>query len=194
MVVRLFNLAAPLILSLQTQRFLSVSFLYIKPTSWSSCFLTTLQIKGKRKASSLAEDSIKSALENYKKKKAVADAATETSSSPIRRRSKSVVKLHHQHHKADAFVIGGSIRNHQYGSASSDDTGIEPEQEETALSLMMLSRDLSFEKGHNSVVNHSLSESSDYYSVILETKSSSGEHVKSFNVKKVEEFCKNDKS
>ncbi|KAL0661352.1 hypothetical protein Bca4012_098189 [Brassica carinata] len=110
------------------------------------------------------------------------------------RRSKSVVKLHHQHHKADAFVIGGSIRNHQYGSASSDDTGIEPEQEETALSLMMLSRDLSFEKGHNSVVNHSLSESSDYYSVILETKSSSGEHVKSFNVKKVEEFCKNDKS
>ncbi|KAL0661351.1 hypothetical protein Bca4012_098188 [Brassica carinata] len=75
MVVRLFNLAAPLILSLQTQRFLSVSFLYIKPTSWSSCFLTTLQIKGKRKASSLAEDSIKSALENYKKKKAVADAA-----------------------------------------------------------------------------------------------------------------------
>ncbi|CAN6839537.1 hypothetical protein YC2023_053833 [Brassica napus] len=53
---------------------------------------------------------------------------------------------------------------------------------------------LSFKKGHNSVVNHSLSESLDDYYVILETKSSSGEQVKSFNVKKVEEFCKKDKS
>ncbi|KAL0798988.1 hypothetical protein Bca101_054163 [Brassica carinata] len=106
---------------------------------------------------------------------------TEASSSPIRRRSKRVVK--HQH----AFAVGGSIMNHQYGSASSDDTGIEPEQEEMALSLMMLSRDSSFKKGHNMVVN-SLAESSDNYSVILETKSSSGEQLK-----KVEEFCKKDK-
>ncbi|KAF8088770.1 hypothetical protein N665_0530s0025 [Sinapis alba] len=113
---------------------------------------------------------------------------TEASSSPIKRRPKRVVKLHHHH---DAFVVGGSIMN-QYGSASSDDTGIEPEQEEMALSLMMLSRDSSFKKGHNMVVN-SLAESSDNYSVTLETKSSSREQLKSFNVKKVDEFCKKDK-
>ena len=88
---------------------------------------------------------------------------TEASSSPTRRRSKR--------------VVGGSIMN-QYGSASSDDTGIEPEQEEMALSLMMMSRDSSFKKGHN------MAESSDY-SVILETKSSSGEQLK--------KFCKQDK-
>ncbi|XP_009110025.1 zinc finger protein ZAT9 [Brassica rapa] len=96
---------------------------------------------------------------------------TEASSSPIRRRSKR--------------VVGGNIMN-QYGSASSDDTGIEPEQEEMALSLMMMSRDSSFKKGHNMVVN-SLAESSDNYSVILETKSSSGEQLK-----KVDECCKKD--
>ncbi|KAJ4872844.1 C2H2-like zinc finger protein [Raphanus sativus] len=111
---------------------------------------------------------------------------TEASSSPMRRRSKRAVK-HQHHYKSDAFVVGGSITN-QYGSASSDDTGIEPEQEEMALSLMMLSRDSSFKKGHNMVVNHSLAESSDNYSVILETKSSSGEQLK-----RVEEFCKKDK-
>ncbi|CAH8349785.1 unnamed protein product [Eruca vesicaria subsp. sativa] len=109
---------------------------------------------------------------------------TEASSSPIRRRSKKVVK---HHHESDAFVVGGSIMNHQYGSASFDDFKVEPEQEEMALSLMMMSRDSSFKKGHNMVVN-SVAESSDNYSVILETKSSSGEQLK-----KVEEFCKKDK-
>ncbi|CDY61623.1 BnaA08g19810D [Brassica napus] len=57
---------------------------------------------------------------------------------------------------------------------------------EMALSLMMMSRDSSFKKGHNMVVN-SLAESSDNYSVILETKSSSGEQLK-----KVDECCKKD--
>ncbi|ESQ34290.1 hypothetical protein EUTSA_v10009600mg [Eutrema salsugineum] len=109
---------------------------------------------------------------------------TEASSSPIRRRSKRVVK---HHHKADdAFVDG------QSDSASSDASEIEPEQEEMALSLMMLSRDSSFKKGHNLVVN-SLAESSDNNSVILETKSSSGEQLKMVNVKNVEESCKKEK-
>ncbi|CDY16170.1 BnaA09g29040D [Brassica napus] len=105
---------------------------------------------------------------------------TEASSSPIRRRSKRAVN-HHHNHKDDAFV-----------DASSDADEIEPEQEETALSLMMLSRDSSFKKAHNLVVN-SLAESSDNNSVILETKSSSGEQLKILNVKNVEEFCKKDK-
>ncbi|KAF8095750.1 hypothetical protein N665_0323s0016 [Sinapis alba] len=113
---------------------------------------------------------------------------TEASMSPIRRRSKRVVK-HHHHHKDDGFVVGGSIMN-QNDSASSDDSEIETEQEQMALSLMMLSRDDSgFKKGHNLVVN-SLAESSDNNSVILETKSSSGEQLKIFKVK---EFCKKDK-
>ncbi|KAL0800071.1 hypothetical protein Bca101_055246 [Brassica carinata] len=107
---------------------------------------------------------------------------TEASLSPIRRSSKRVVK-HHHHHRADAFVVG-------YDSASSDDSEIETEQEQMALSLMMLSRDDSgFKKGHNLVVN-SLAESSDNNSVILETKSSSGEQLKTFKVK---EFCKKEK-
>ncbi|CAH8390156.1 unnamed protein product [Eruca vesicaria subsp. sativa] len=117
---------------------------------------------------------------------------TEASSSPIRRRSKRAVKQYHHHHKADAFVDGGSIMDQADSAASSDASEIEPEQEETALSLMMLSRDSSFKKGHNLVVN-SLAESSDNNSVILETKSSSGEQLKILNVKNVEEFCKKDK-
>ncbi|XP_018437727.1 uncharacterized protein LOC108810094 [Raphanus sativus] len=113
---------------------------------------------------------------------------TEASMSPTRRRSKRVVK-HHHHHKDDGFVVGGSIMN-QYDSASSDESEIETEQEQMALSLMMLSRDSSgFKKGHNLVVN-SLAESSDNNSVILETKSSSGEQLKIFEVK---ELCKKDK-
>ncbi|CAN7043552.1 unnamed protein product [Brassica oleracea var. botrytis] len=112
---------------------------------------------------------------------------TEASSSPIRRRSKRAVK-HHHNHKADAFVDGDSIMDQSDSSASE----IEPEQEETALSLMMLSRDSSFKKVRNLVVN-SLAESSDNNSVILETKSSSGEQLKILNVKNVEEFCKKDK-
>ncbi|KAF8103854.1 hypothetical protein N665_0183s0031 [Sinapis alba] len=117
---------------------------------------------------------------------------TEASSSPIRRRSKRAVKHHHDH-KADAFVDGGSIMDQSDLSASSDASEIEPEQEETALSLMMLSRDDSgFKKGHNLVVN-SLAESSDNNSVILETKSSSGEQLKILNVKNVEELRKKDK-
>ncbi|CAH2033877.1 unnamed protein product [Thlaspi arvense] len=115
---------------------------------------------------------------------------TEASSSPIRRRSKRVVKHHHR--ADDAFVVGGTIMN-QSDSASSDASEIEPEQEEMALSLMMLSRDSSFKKGYNLVVN-SLAESSDNNSVILETKSSSGEQLKMFNVKSVnEEFRKKNK-
>ncbi|KAF2556585.1 hypothetical protein F2Q68_00014121 [Brassica cretica] len=112
---------------------------------------------------------------------------TEASSSPIRRRSKRAVK-HHHNHKADAFVDGDSIMDQSDSSASE----IEPEQEETALSLMMLSRDSSFKKVRNLVVN-SLAESSDNNSVILETKSSSGEQLKILHVKNVEEFCKKDK-
>ncbi|KAL0705192.1 hypothetical protein Bca4012_071617 [Brassica carinata] len=112
---------------------------------------------------------------------------TEASSSPIRRRSKRAVK-HHHNHKAYAFVDGDSIMDQSDSSASE----IEPEQEETALSLMMLSRDSSFKKVRNLVVN-SLAESSDNNSVILETKSSSGEQLKILNVKNVEEFCKKDK-
>ncbi|WZZ16669.1 hypothetical protein YC2023_109758 [Brassica napus] len=116
---------------------------------------------------------------------------TEASSSPIRRRSKRAVN-HHHNHKDDAFVDGGGIMDRSDSSASSDADEIEPEQEETALSLMMLSRDSSFKKAHNLVVN-SLAESSDNNSVILETKSSSGEQLKILNVKNVEEFCKKDK-
>ncbi|CAN6887816.1 unnamed protein product [Brassica oleracea] len=112
---------------------------------------------------------------------------TEASSSPIRRRSKRAVK-HHHNHKADAFVDGDSIMDQSDSSASE----IEPEQEETALSLMMLSRDSSFKKVRNLVVN-SLAESSDNNSVILETKSSSGEQLKILHVQNVEEFCKKDK-
>ncbi|CAH8253502.1 unnamed protein product [Arabidopsis lyrata] len=114
---------------------------------------------------------------------------TEASSSPIRRRSKRVVVKHH--HK-DAFVVGGNGIMNQSISASSDASEIEPEQEEMARSLMMLSRDSSFKKEHNLVVN-SLAESSDNNSVILETKSSSGEQLKMFNVKNVEEYCKKNK-
>ncbi|CAH8390900.1 unnamed protein product [Eruca vesicaria subsp. sativa] len=117
---------------------------------------------------------------------------TEDSTSPIKRRSKRAVKHHHHHHhhKADGLVVGGSIMN-QYDSASSDESEIEPEQEQMALSLMMLSRDDSgFKKGHNLVVN-SLAESSDNNSVILETKSSSGEQLK--KIFKVNEFRKKDK-
>ncbi|CAA7036279.1 unnamed protein product [Microthlaspi erraticum] len=116
---------------------------------------------------------------------------TEASSSPIRRRSKRVVKHHHHHHNRAAFVVGGGeTLMDQSNSASSDASEIEPEQEEMALSLMMLSRDSSsFKKGHNLVVS-SLAESSDNNSVILETKSSSGEQLKIFNV---EEFCEKNK-
>ncbi|KAL0695379.1 hypothetical protein Bca4012_062559 [Brassica carinata] len=118
---------------------------------------------------------------------------TEASSSPIRRRSKRAVK-HHHHHKADAFVDGGSIMDQSDSSAASSDASeIQPELEETALSLMMLSRDSSFKKGHNFVFVNSLAESSDNNSVILETKSSSGEQLKILNMKNVEEFCKKDK-
>ena len=105
---------------------------------------------------------------------------TEASLSTIRRRSKRAVKHHH----------GSSIMI-QYDAASFDESDIEPEQEQMALSLMMLSRDDSgFKKGHNLVVN-SFAESSDNNSVILETKSSSGEQLK--KIFKVKEFCKKDK-
>ncbi|CAF2161242.1 BnaA07g09440D [Brassica napus] len=105
---------------------------------------------------------------------------TEASLSTIRRRSKRAVKHHH----------GSSIMN-QYDAASSDESEIEPEQEQMALSLMMLSRDDSgFKKGHNLVVN-SFAESSDNNSVILETKSSSGEQLR--KIFKVKESCKKDK-
>ncbi|KAL1198368.1 Zinc finger protein ZAT9 [Cardamine amara subsp. amara] len=104
---------------------------------------------------------------------------TEASSSPIRRRSKRALVKHHHHNKA-GFVVDGGIMD-QFNSTSSDASEIEPEQEEMALSLMMLSRDSSFKKGH------SHSESSDNNSVILETKSSTGEQLK---MKNVEDLCK----
>ncbi|KAJ0253272.1 hypothetical protein HA466_0109840 [Hirschfeldia incana] len=107
---------------------------------------------------------------------------TEASMSPTRRRPKRVVK-HNHHHKDDGFEVG-------YDSASSDESEIETEQEQMALSLMMLSRDDSgFKKGHTLFVN-SFAESSDNNSVVLETKSSSGEQLK---ISKVKEFCKKDK-
>ncbi|CAN8291562.1 unnamed protein product [Cochlearia groenlandica] len=114
---------------------------------------------------------------------------TEGSSSPIRRRSKRVVKHHHNE------CGSSSIMMNQSNSASSDDSEIEPEQEEMALSLMMMSRDSSFKKGHHGLVLNSVAESSDNNSVILETKSSSGEQIKKiFEVKNVvDEFCKKDK-
>ncbi|KAJ0257790.1 C2H2-like zinc finger protein [Hirschfeldia incana] len=131
------------------------------------------------------------------REKAVMDSQsdTEASSSPIRRRSKRAVKHHHHNHKADdAFVDGGgSIMDQSDSVASSVASEIEPEQEEAALSLMMLSRDSSFKKEHNLVFVNSRAESSDNNSVILETKSSSGEQLKILNVKNVEEFCKKDK-
>ncbi|XP_010477841.1 PREDICTED: uncharacterized protein LOC104756882 [Camelina sativa] len=115
---------------------------------------------------------------------------TEASSSPIRRRSKRVVVKHH--HKA-AFVVGDDNGTmNQFNSAYSDASEIEPEQKEMALSLMMLSMDSGFKKGHNLVVN-SFAESSDNNSVILETKSSSGERLKMVNVNNVEAFCNKNK-
>ncbi|EOA39182.1 hypothetical protein CARUB_v10012148mg [Capsella rubella] len=114
---------------------------------------------------------------------------TEASSSPIRRRSKRVVVKHH--YKAN-FLVGDNGIMNQSNSAYSDASGIEPEQQEMAMSLMLLSMDSSFKKGHNLVVN-SFAESSDNNSVILETKSSSGEQLKMFNVNNVEELCKKNK-
>ncbi|XP_010527735.1 PREDICTED: uncharacterized protein LOC104805032 isoform X1 [Tarenaya hassleriana] len=91
---------------------------------------------------------------------------SETSSTTIRRRSKRVMKRHR------AFVV------HRSCSASEVE---QEEQEELALCLMMLSRDYSnFKKVQNFV--NCVGESSDTNSVILETKSSSGElkHVGGF--------------
>ncbi|ESQ34288.1 hypothetical protein EUTSA_v10007938mg [Eutrema salsugineum] len=85
---------------------------------------------------------------------------TETSSARIRKRSKRVMRQSNS----------GSFSNGSSSSASE----IDQEHKNTALSLMMMSRD---SKGHNLVVN-SMAESSENNSVILETKSSSGEHLK----------------
>ncbi|XP_010532588.1 PREDICTED: uncharacterized protein LOC104808577 [Tarenaya hassleriana] len=111
---------------------------------------------------------------------------TETSSAPIRRRSKRVTKPH------KAFVLGDVNQSSSVSFAngnSSSVSEIEQEQEELALCLMMLSKDSSFRKAHN--LGNSLGESSDNNSVILETKSLSSGDLKIVNVKDAGEFCCN---
>ncbi|CAH2033878.1 unnamed protein product [Thlaspi arvense] len=89
------------------------------------------------------------------------DSDTETSSAPTRKRSKRVMT---KQSNFESFSDGDS------SSASEVDL----EDKDTALSLMMMSSD---SKGRNLGVN-SLAESSENNSVILETKSSSGEQLK----------------
>ncbi|VVB08908.1 unnamed protein product [Arabis nemorensis] len=93
---------------------------------------------------------------------------TETSSSPTRKRSNKVMKRSN----SESFTNGSS-------STASE---IDQEDKDGALSLVIMSRESSFKKGHDLVVN-SLAESSDNNSVIVETKPSSGEQLKMFNVK-----------
>ncbi|EOA40468.1 hypothetical protein CARUB_v10009193mg [Capsella rubella] len=94
---------------------------------------------------------------------------TETYSAPTGKRSKRVMRRSN----SESFSSGSL-------SFASD---IDQEDGEGAYTLVMLSRDFSYKKKCNLVMN-SLGESSDNNSGIVETKSSSGEELKTLNVKK----------
>ncbi|CAL9216246.1 unnamed protein product [Arabidopsis halleri] len=98
------------------------------------------------------------------------DTETETSSAPIRKRSKRVLM---KRSNSESFSNG----------SLSFVSEIDQEVRDAAYTLMMLySGSRSFKKRRNLVMN-SLGESSDNDSAVVETRSSSGDELKIFNVK-----------
>ncbi|KAL5759396.1 hypothetical protein ACOSQ2_018234 [Xanthoceras sorbifolium] len=112
------------------------------------------------------KDKVKTGFEDYMedttdgKRKLIMDSEsdTETSAPSRTRRSK----------KMEYKTIGVRSSSFDIANGSSSVSGIEQEQEEVAICLMMLSRDSSHKKGFNS-----FADSSDNNSVVLEAKSSS---------------------
>ncbi|KAG7655539.1 Zinc finger C2H2 superfamily [Arabidopsis suecica] len=99
------------------------------------------------------------------------DTESETSSAPMRKRSKRV-------------VIQSNSESLSNGS-SSFGSEIDQERRDGAYNLMMLSSDSSSFKKRRNMVMNSLGESSDNNSAIVENKSSSGDEFKIMNVKNV---------
>ncbi|CAH8253504.1 unnamed protein product [Arabidopsis lyrata] len=98
------------------------------------------------------------------------DTETETSSAPIRKRSKRVVM---KRSNSESFSNG----------SSSFVSEIDQEVRDAADTLMFLSSDSRSFKKRRDLVMNSLGESSDNDSSVVETKSSSGDELKIFNVK-----------